>query len=142
MLSRLIYVSRLADAVDGHETRRILASSLTNNPRRCVTGALVFNSGHFIQWLEGSRSEISRLFAHIAKDPRHTHVELIDFESIAHRQFPDWSMGYIGEGVLNKALFARYSQGFDFNPYELSSASAVEFVREAALVGLRLSAAA
>ena len=142
MLSRLIYVSRLADGVDGHETRRILASSLTNNPRRHVTGALIFNSGHFIQWLEGSRSEISRLFAHIAKDPRHTMVELIDFESIACRQFPDWSMGYIGEGVLNKALFARYSQGSQFNPYEMSSASAVEFVREAAMVALRLSAAA
>lgn len=142
MLSRLIYVSRLVDTVDTRETRRILTSSLKNNPRRFVTGALIFNSGHFIQWLEGSRSEISQLFAHIAKDPRHTMVELIDFESIAHRQFPDWSMGYIGEGVLNKALFARYSQGFEFDPYQMSSASAVEFVREAALVASRLSAAA
>jgi hypothetical protein len=40
MFSRLIYVSRLSESVDAQETRRILAASQANNPRRAVTGAL------------------------------------------------------------------------------------------------------
>lgn len=142
MLSRLIYVSRLADSVDGQETRRILAASQANNPRRAVTGALIFNSGHFVQCIEGARAEISRLFARIARDDRHTGVELVHFSPIAKRDFPDWSMGYVGEGVLNRALFQRYSQHSSFDPYLLSSESAIEFVREASAESLRLTAAA
>ncbi len=142
MLSRLIYVSRLVETVDTRETKKILAVSQTNNVRRAVTGALVFNSGHFIQWLEGSRAEISRLFAHIAKDPRHVDVELVDFSRIAKREYPDWSMGYVGEGILNRPLFARYSQTSNFDPYQLSGESAVEFMRDATGLALKLSAAA
>jgi hypothetical protein len=142
MFSRLIYVSRLSESVDAQETRRILAASQANNPRRAVTGALIFNSGYFIQWIEGARSEISRLFARIARDDRHADVELIDFSTVAMRDFPDWSMGYVGEGVLNRALFQRYSQSSRFDPYLLSSESAVQFIREAAAASLRLSSAA
>jgi hypothetical protein len=58
------------------------------------------------------------------------------------RDFPDWSMGYVGEGVLNRALFQRYSQSNRFDPYLLSSESAVQFIREAAAASLRLSSAA
>ena len=139
MLYRIIYVSRMAENVDLREARRILSVSQTNNPRRAVTGALVFNSGHFVQWLEGARREVSELFTHIAKDPRHVAVELLDFSRVSRREFADWSMGYIGEGVLNKSLFASYAPGAVFDPYELNEAAAVEFVREAAGAALRLN---
>ena len=138
MLCRLIYVSRPAEGVDLREARRILAASQMNNPRRAISGALVFNSGYFMQWLEGARSEISRLFAHIAKDPRHGDVELLDFSRVARREFGAWSMQYIGEGVLNQPLFARYAHGAVFDPYGLDGPAAVEFMREAAENSLRL----
>ena len=139
MLTRLVYVSRVAASVDTREARSILSSSQTNNPRRCITGILIFNSGYFVQWLEGSRAEVSSLFAHIARDARHNAVELIDFSDVPKREFPEWGMGYVGEGILNRELFARYAEGLDFNPYILSRESAVEFIREASAVALLLA---
>lgn len=139
MLSRLIYVSRPTEGVDLRETRRILAVSQANNPRRAISGALVFNSGYFLQWLEGARREISHLFVHIAKDPRHSDVELLDFARVPRRQFGEWSMQYIGEGVLNQPLFARYAHGSAFDPYTLDAPAAVEFMQEAAENSVRLS---
>ena len=139
MLYRLIYVSRPSDGVDLRETRKILSVSEANNVKRAVTGALVFNSGYFVQWLEGSRTEISALYSHIAKDPRHHDAELLEFSRVGQREFSDWSMGYVGEGVLNQALFFRFSAQPVFDPYLLDGPAAVEFMRAATESSLRLS---
>jgi len=139
MLFRLIYVSRPADGVDLRETRKILSVSQENNVRRAISGTLIFNSGYFLQWLEGSRTEVSSLYSHIAKDPRHRDAELLEFSQVARREFAEWSMGYVGEGVLNQALFYRYSPRAVFDPYALDGPAAVEFMRDAAASALRLS---
>lgn len=132
MLYRLIYASRVAPDVGMAEIRAILDASQRNNAQRHVTGALVFNSGHFFQWLEGGRAAISERFARISADPRHRDIELLAFDPIATRQFADWQMGYLGEGLVNQDLFSRFSSTGTFDPSGFSGDSAEAFLMAAA----------
>lgn len=125
MLARLLYVSKVASHVGHDDIRTILASSQRNNTPRGVSGLLMFNSGHFLQWLEGERRAVSERFARILEDDRHADVVIVDYAEVHERHFTEWSMGYLGEGSLNRDLFFRFSATEGFNPYALSGEAAV-----------------
>ncbi len=131
MLYRLIYVSRPSDAFVHRDIREILTVSQRNNAQRGVSGILVFNSGFFLQWLEGARSAVNERFAHILKDERHGEAEILAYEPVSERLFADWNMGYLGEGVLNRDLLYRFTVGTHFNPYQLSAESVSTFLQVA-----------
>src|SRR5664279_250562 len=99
-LSRLVYCSRNRIAGTSAEQAaavdNILASSQSNNSQLCVTGALIFNAGMFAQVLEGSRRDIELTFERIQRDPRHGDLEVLAFEEVQKRQFPSWSMAFVG----------------------------------------------
>ena len=124
MLSRLIYVSKLAPSVDHRAIRDILAASQRNNQPRGVSGLLMFNSGFFLQWLEGERRAVNERFARIAQDNRHTDPMLLDYRAVLSRQFSEWNMGYMGEGTMNRAIFFEYGASEQFDPYALSGEGA------------------
>ncbi len=96
MLVRLIYLSKLAPSVDHQSIRNILAASQRNNQPRGVSGLLMFNSGYFLQWLDGERAAVNERFARISKDERHTDPLLLDYTEVISRAFPSWNMGYLG----------------------------------------------
>src|SRR5262245_11680416 len=50
----------------------------------------------FPQVLEGPRAEVERLYETLNHDPRHKDLLLLLSEPLGARQFPDWSMAYIG----------------------------------------------
>ncbi|HQS03415.1 MAG: hypothetical protein B7Y07_08540 [Halothiobacillus sp. 24-54-40] len=124
MLVRLIYVSKLAPNVDHRSIRDILAASQRNNQPRGVSGLLMFNSGFFLQWLEGERRAVNERFARIAQDERHIDPLLLDYQVVVSRQFPNWNMGYLGEGTMNRAAFYEFGASEQFDPYALSGAAA------------------
>ena len=92
-LFRLVYASTslLSDEPDlaREQIEQILLVS------RC-TGALLFSDTNFSQVLEGPRAEVERLYETLNHDPRHKDLLLLLGEPLAARQFPDWSMAYIG----------------------------------------------
>ena len=45
--------------------------------------------------LEGERGKVTRLYARIAADPRHTDLELIHCEGITQRRYGEWSMAHV-----------------------------------------------
>ncbi len=138
MLTRLIYTSRVSPGVDSRAVRDILAVSQRNNAERGLTGALLFNSKYFLQWLEGGRSAVNERFRIIGADKRHYEAEILDYVAISHRTFGDWSMGYAGEGAMNRELLFQYSKTTEFNPYSLSADSAAELIRQLADKSLTL----
>lgn len=139
MLHRMIYASRLAPEVDHQVIRDILATSQRNNAARFISGMLLFNSGFFLQWLEGDRAAISERFARIAADPRHTGIVLLAFGDTPQRRFARWHMGYLGEGPFNRELFQRFSTGDSFDPMALGARSAEAFMLEAGHDSLALT---
>lgn len=72
----------------------IVAKSRSANRLREITGALLYDSGVFLQILEGSESEVLALYAKIFQDPRHEQVSVLLQEKIESRLFSDWSMGH------------------------------------------------
>lgn len=94
---------------------RILSASRRNNSRLEVGGVLHYGNGYFFQCLEGERGAVNQLYNRIGQDPRHRDVQLLSFDEVGQRMFPDWSMKYLPiEGEI-RALLER--RGMTFNPY-------------------------
>jgi len=73
----------------------ILRSALRFNLPHGITGFLWRANGQFFQALHGRAEALDDLMARIARDDRHTGVEVLVLEPTeAPSPFPDWSMGY------------------------------------------------
>lgn len=94
-LRQVLYISRAAGEVTDAELKRILFSSRRNNRRSDITGCLLFTGRHFVQVLEGESASLSTLIAGIAKDPRHTEVQIVVDQQVTRRRYSDWSMGLL-----------------------------------------------
>lgn len=127
-LYRLVYASTVGEGVGASQVRSILETSRRNNAALAVTGLLCFSSGIFLQWLEGRREAVNRLYHRIACDPRHRDPVLLWLEDAEERLFPDWSMGYVGEGVLAGDLLFRFGMSRLEELRELSGATAVKLL--------------
>jgi hypothetical protein len=61
-------------------------------PKKCVTGALVYIDGVFLQVLEGDATELATLMAKIAKDVRHETVSVLQEGEVPAALFGEWEM--------------------------------------------------
>ena len=120
MLVRLMYASRATETVRPETLNAILKKSTHDNPGIGVTGVLCFSGDIFLQVLEGGRSQVSRLYNHIARDPRHADVVLLSYEEIDERSFAGWAMGQVNMARLNPALLLKYSEAAVLDPYAVS----------------------
>ncbi|WP_300974252.1 BLUF domain-containing protein [Sphingomonas sp. LHG3406-1] len=57
-----------------------------------VTGLLLFNGTHFLQWVEGAPETVDELMERLRRDQRHSAVEVRETQLANDRLFPDWSM--------------------------------------------------
>jgi hypothetical protein len=90
---RLIYTSISTAEVVSNETLSDLETKASaNNLKEGITGLLVLAGNVFVQVLEGSARDITRLFGRIIADKRHNRVELVTFEPVQERYFDDWNM--------------------------------------------------
>lgn len=90
----LVYVSAACVAMEDAALKNLLETSRRNNPALGITGMLLYLDGLFMQVLEGEAAKVDALFARIQQDPRHAEVAVVLRESLAERNFPDWSMGF------------------------------------------------
>ncbi len=99
-LFRVLYCSRNRVANVGRgiepDINRILAASRRNNSRESITGCLLFSEGCFAQVLEGSREAVERTFERIQTDDRHSDVIVLQVGPVEERDFPAWSMAFVG----------------------------------------------
>jgi hypothetical protein len=119
MLVRLLYASRSVDASD-EAIESILAQSREHNPGAGITGILCYGGGIFLQAIEGGRAQVSELFGHIQRDPRHRDVTLLHYEEIFERRFGGWSMGQVNVSRLNHSILLKYSEKPELDPYSVS----------------------
>ena len=93
-LHRLVYTSVRNTTCTDEEIDKIISSCKKNNPHRNITGILMYSKKRFIQYLEGSKDELTELYELIKTDTRHSGVMLRDISTIDERRFPSWHMGY------------------------------------------------
>lgn len=74
------------------ELQGLIERARQHNIAHNLTGALLFSGRHFAQVIEGTEASLSKLFAAIKNDRRHSEVYTLVFEPIESRQFSGWSM--------------------------------------------------
>lgn len=99
---QLAYVSVASAPFSAVSLRTLLTSARTRNSARGVTGVLLYQSGSFMQVLEGEPAIVEGIFAKIQRDPRHRDVLVLLRGDIETRNFGDWSMGFVD--VLASAI--------------------------------------
>lgn len=139
MLVSLLFVSRTTET-GRQELDRILQQARGYNAEHGITGALCYNNNIFMQVLEGSRTEVNRLYSRILQDHKHhSDVELLHYAEIGERRYSGWTMGRVDISRLNASIVLKYSECTDFNPYatsgEMSLAMLNELVATASIVG-------
>ena len=125
MLVRLLYVSKEIAEQPSNFAEANLEKFRNKNLLNDITGVLCSGEGIFLQVLEGERSAVNKLYANICPDPRHTDIELLQYEEIEERVFFAWSMDYIPISTLYKVIKI---QNPDFDPYFSSGKLAMRCV--------------
>lgn len=92
-LKQVIYISNTTADFSDDALTTLLLQARRNNALDSISGVLIHHGKCFVQCIEGPASAIDRLFARIARDPRHTNVITLLERSIEQRSFPGWHMG-------------------------------------------------
>ena len=94
MLYTLVYVSKSQKLLDLNGLNDLLGIVQQKNAKAGITGILLYDSGEFLQILEGEEATVLKSFDRIASDTRHDGVAIITQGPIAKRVFSDWKMGF------------------------------------------------
>jgi hypothetical protein len=128
----MVYISSAKLGLTENEIITIVEDARINNEKIGVTGLLLFNKRSFMQLVEGEAATIEALYEKIRQDNRHAEVTLLLKESITHRNFSNWTMGFknieklkkINPGILNHFL----EDDFNFSIYQQNPYRALQFL--------------
>ena len=76
----MVYTSKASEDIlidSERHISNILDKANKNNLDMSVTGLLIYNSGYFLQLLEGSKESVNKIYQKIAKDQRHSTIKVI-----------------------------------------------------------------
>jgi len=126
----MIYLSTAVKPMNYDELSALLQQCRDNNHKRGITGMLLYQSGIFMQMLEGDKQVVLDLYDDIKKDDRHTGFHTVLAGDIKERNFEDWSMGFFN---MDKAgEFPKYSdyikENLALRSFEADSQDAYEFM--------------
>jgi hypothetical protein len=93
-LQALVYVSTAAHHLSEAEIGHLLDRARERNAKEQVTGVLLYSHGNFMQYLEGPRAGVARVYEHIVADRLHHGIIELVREPIAAREFSDWTMAF------------------------------------------------
>ena len=106
MLVELLYCSasavpKLANA----DLDQILASARWRNLAQDITGMMIYYRGEFVQILEGRKKSVQNVYEKfICPDPRHMSINKVLENTISHRSFKEWSMGFLGAPEIESPM--------------------------------------
>jgi len=103
---RLAYLSHAVAPFAHTDLADVLSVSRQKNPVQGITGMLIFHSGVFLQFLEGSESAVRETYARIERDPRHHSARILSEGPAQSPAFSNWSMGFIAPDALPAHLQA------------------------------------
>lgn len=93
-MKSIIYTSRcIFSEFDAHDLD-IFRKALSHNALVGINGFLHRTKTHYIQYIDGPDTEISRLVDKLYADHRHSDMAIVREEQICATKFPGWSMGY------------------------------------------------
>lgn len=111
---QLVYVSSANWLYTKDELDEILSVSWTKNSKLGITGMLLYKEGNIIQALEGPEYAVEVLMTTIARDPRHSGVQVLTRQFVPNREYGDWTMAYrdMNAGILKTPGYDGPVEGF------------------------------
>jgi hypothetical protein len=102
MLVELLYCSVSVEPdLTNADLDRILVSARRRNLAQDITGMMIYHQGEFVQILEGRKESIENVYEKfICPDTRHTAINKVLENTITHRSFGEWSMGFVGTSEI------------------------------------------
>jgi hypothetical protein len=106
MLAELLYCSvSVAPQITDVDLENILDSSRCRNLEAGITGVLLYYRGAFVQILEGGKESVENVYEKfIGPDLRHTALNKVHQNTITHRSFGQWSMGFVGAPAIESRM--------------------------------------
>lgn len=114
-LFHLLYLSRTRLDWSEQELAALVSHAQQRNARDGLTGLLLYGNGHFLQLLEGRRQPLLLTYNRIARDDRHTDVQLLLDGRVSRRTFDQWAMGLLNmhtAGDVDRDRFDRIIRAF------------------------------
>jgi len=66
---------------------------------------MIYHRGEFVQILEGTKESVEKVYQKfISPDPRHTAINKVHENTISHRSFNQWSMGFLGAAKIESHM--------------------------------------
>ncbi|MDO7884892.1 BLUF domain-containing protein [Hymenobacter cheonanensis] len=93
-MKHIVYISRAVHPLSDQELESLLMQCRRDNERHGITGILFYSHGNIAQLFEGEPAIADALFARIARDGRHSHVQKLIDRPITSRSFAEWSMAF------------------------------------------------
>jgi hypothetical protein len=124
---RVTYLSQATPDFVSIDLIYLLEQCHLNNPKRGLTGLLIFGNNTFLQTIEGEKKIVEELLEKISKDKRHTKFQILSQQSIENRQYSNWAMGFekLTEQTIAEVPKLQNFVLSDFNPEYLSSNASV-----------------
>jgi Sensors of blue-light using FAD len=93
-LHALLYVSTAVRPMTLPDIERLLELARARNAKLLVTGVLLYDAGHFMQYLEGPAASMGKVYQTIQASSMHQGIIELLRERIATSEFPEWSMAF------------------------------------------------
>lgn len=103
-LHQVIYISMATKMMNEQDMHYLLQQATTNNNKTGITGILLYKSGLFLQYLEGTKNAVQNLYTKIKNDRRHTSLIKIHDKDISERVFKNWAMEFRHLKGINSLL--------------------------------------
>ena len=96
-LYSLVYTSTASRPLAKSDLEYILTNARKRNLEEDVTGLLLFTDGKFMQYLEGPKSGVLKIFESIKKSKLHEKIVETSRQPIVAREYGDWSMAFLAD---------------------------------------------
>jgi blue light- and temperature-responsive anti-repressor len=103
-LSTIVYRSRAIAPPADLDLFYMLGQARQRNREMSLTGILLYDRGHFFQWLEGPDERLGQVWQSIKRDPRHADVQIVGDMQIPIRLFGAWHMQFAHRDQQHAAL--------------------------------------
>lgn len=97
----IVYISQETQPFTPQDLTELLEVAISKNRENNVTGYLHYESGYFMQYIEGNATSLDETIDRIFADKRHVIFYRAEDEEVQQRRFPDWYMHWEDRSEAN-----------------------------------------
>lgn len=90
----ILYISTMKEDYSKEQIIDMLKLFQEKNNKNGISGLMLYHEKNVIQYLEGDKEDLYRLYNNIENDCRHYHIIKIMDEKITKRNFVNWDLGF------------------------------------------------